>query len=91
MGAPHMEVIDRDGEDRYVFLHPSEWSQDDLKAYLELLSIVVEHCYGADSSKIWALDLRNGVEIKWRSSSRIRRRCESAAKLYGRLIRLLED
>ena len=91
VGAPHLEVEDKKGRKRYVVLLPSEWPQDDLKAYLELLAILIEECYGEDSSSLWPMDLRNGVDIKWRTGSRIRRRCESAARLYGRLIDLLEE
>jgi hypothetical protein len=91
LGAPHFETEDSEGRDRYVLLVPGEWSQDDLKAYLELLAIILEACYGAGSEDLWIFDLKNCKEIKWKSSPRIRKRCENAAKLYGRLIQLLEE
>jgi hypothetical protein len=86
IGAPHLQVIDTTGASRYIVLLPGTWEPDDLKAYLELLSIVVEQCFGPETGTLWPLDLKKGVDIKWRSSTRMRQRCENAAKLYNRLM-----
>lgn len=90
-GGPHFEVVDKHGKKRHVFLHAAKWSSDDLAAYLELLGIVIEGCYGGDSSSMWVLDLRNGKEIKWKPKARVRNRCKGAAKLYARLVRAMES
>ncbi len=90
-GGPHFEVIDQKGNKRHVFLHAANWSGKDLAAYLELLGIVIEDAYGGDSSSLWVFNLRTGKEIKWRSSSRVRNRCEGAAKLYARLVKAMEN
>jgi len=55
------------------------------------LGIVIEDAYGGDSSSLWVFNLRTGKEIKWRSSSRVRNRCEGAAKLYARLVKAMEN
>jgi hypothetical protein len=86
-GGPHFEAVDQRGRKRQVFLHAAKWSRNDLAAYLELLGIVIEDSYGGDNTSLWVSDLKNGREIKWRSSSRVRNRCSGAAKLYMRLVK----
>lgn len=90
-GGPHLEVVDQAGKKRHVFLHAANWAKEDLDAYLELLGIVIEARYGGDSSSLWALDLREGKEIKWQPKTRVRKRCTNAAKLYVRLVSAVED
>jgi hypothetical protein len=90
-GAPHFEVDDARGRRRHVFLHAANWDDDDLAAYLELLGVIVEQCYGGDSSSLWIMDLRNGTDIRWKSKSRMRKRCSATAKHYLRLVRALES
>jgi hypothetical protein len=85
-GAPHFEAVDDRGKTRHVFLHAAKWTGKDLSAYLELLGIIVEEDFGGDLSSIWVMDLRGGKEIRWRSSARVRKRCQAAAKLYARLV-----
>jgi hypothetical protein len=85
-GAPHLAVTDTDGRMRHVFLHAAKWSADDLAAYLELLGIIIDEDYGGDTSSLWVMDLRAGEDVRWRSSSRIRRRCSDTARLYVRLV-----
>jgi hypothetical protein len=84
-GTPHFQVTDKDGETRYVFLHPSNWTEESLKAYLELLSFVVEATFGAPATSIWHMDLRSGRVSKYGSSKRIRQRCVDAARHYARV------
>ena len=84
-GAPHFHVTDKSGEDRYVFLHPSNWAEDDLKAYLELLSVTVEKSFGEPPTSIWHMNLRSGLVSKYRSSKRVRQRCVDAARHYARV------
>lgn len=46
LGTPHFSVKDDLREEtRYVYLHASKWPEDDLKAYLELLAVVVAAKY----------------------------------------------
>jgi hypothetical protein len=82
-GAPHFQVTDKEGETRYVFLHASNWTEENLKAYLELLSFVVETTFGAPATSIWHMNLRSGRVSKYRSSKRVRQRCVDAARLYA--------
>jgi hypothetical protein len=84
-GSPHLEVTDGNGEVRYVFLQASDWKEDQVKAYLELLAVVVERTFGQPASSIWHVNLRNGRVAKHRPSKRVRRRCEEAARHYGRI------
>lgn len=89
-GGPHFHVKDKDGEDRYVFLHPSNWTEADLKAYLELLSVMVEISLGEPSTSIWHMNLRSGLVSKYRSSKRVRQRCVDAARHYARVFHRVE-
>jgi len=49
--------------------------KDDLKAYLELLAVIIANRFGAPPKSLWCMDLRTGQDFKWRSSTRIRARC----------------
>jgi len=90
-GLPHLSATDAKGETRYVYLHASKWDEDDLKAYLELLSIIVEDRFGAGSESIWCMDLRTGKDFKWKTSPRMRTKCVNAARLYARLIEAMQS
>jgi|SRR5208282_130705 len=90
-GLPHFSAKDSRGEMRYVYLHASKWAEDDLKAYLELLSIIVEDKFDAPSAAIWCMDLRTGQDYKWKSSTRMRAKCVNAARLYARLIQAMQS
>ena len=84
-GAPHLEVTDKDGESFYVFVSAAKWPEQDLKAYLELLSIVVQSEFDASPSSIWHMDLRRGGVSKYRPSMRVKKRCADAAQHYARI------
>jgi len=84
-GTPHFEVTDRNGESRYVFLQASDWKEDEVKAYLELLAVVVEKGFGESASSIWHMNLRTGRTVKHHSSKRVRGRCAEAARHYRRI------
>jgi len=84
-GGPHFQAKDRSGVDRYIFLHASVWSEEDLKAYLELLSVVVEEAFGEAPESVWHMDLRAGLVAKHRRSKRVRRNCSDAARHYARV------
>jgi hypothetical protein len=86
LGLPHFSATDSNGRDRYVYLHASKWQDDDTKAYLELLSVVIEDKFAGSPDSLWCMDLRTGSDLKWRSSARLRSRCANAARLYARLI-----
>lgn len=89
-GQPHFSVKDKSGETRFVYLHASKWDEDDLKSYLELLSIIVADRFSAPSTSIWCMDLRTGADYRWKSSPRIRTRCVNAARLFARLIEAMQ-
>ena len=88
LGLPHFSVSDSRRAQRYVHLHASKWHEEDLKAYLELLSVATEKRFKEPPEAIWCMDLRTGKDIKWRSSSRMRTRCGNAARHYARLMRV---
>jgi hypothetical protein len=90
-GVPHFSAKDSTGEVRYVYLHASKWAEQDLKAYLELLSIIIADRFDAGSRTIWCMDLRTGKDYKWKSSPRMRARCVHAARLYARLIEAMQS
>jgi hypothetical protein len=90
-GGPHVEVVDSEGRSRHVFLHAAKWSAQDLAAYLELLGVIIEADYGGDPASLWVMDLREGEDISWRPSSRMRRRCKDTARLYFRFVKAMGD
>jgi hypothetical protein len=85
-GAPHLHVKDKRGRDRYVFLRASLWNEDNLKAYMELLGVVVENTFGAGPENIWHMDLRSGRVTRHRPSKRVRANCVDAARHFARVL-----
>lgn len=85
-GSPHFIATDNKGASRFAFLLASKWDEDALKAYLELLSVIIVERFNGSANSIWCMDLRSGQDFKWKSSSRIRARCEKTANLYARFI-----
>ena len=90
-GLPHFSATDVKGDMRYIYLHASKWGDDDLKAYLELLSVIVGDKFNAPPSAIWCMDLRSGKDYRWKSSPRMHTRCVNAARLYARLIEAMQS
>lgn len=90
VGTPHLIVTDLDDRERYVFLHASLWDDNDLKAYLELLSFIVEQRFGAGPEDLWCMNLKTAKDVKWRPSKLTRSRCAKAAKLYAQLLKAME-
>jgi len=89
-GGPHIEIMDRRGKRRFVYLHPSrDWSVEEKLAFCELLLLIVKHKYGAEAPELWFFDLSEGELIVCRQSrSTIRKRCERTAQM---LRVLMED
>jgi hypothetical protein len=81
IGGPHFSVIDAGGRERYVYLHPSRWKDQEVTAFCELLTVVAERRFRADARDIWFLDLRRGERVPWTAPKRlVRRKCQSAAE-----------
>jgi hypothetical protein len=81
-GAPHMQVRDLKKRNRFVFLYASNWEESELRAYLELLTIVIEDKYRGKASDLWCMNLRDGELVEWKKSAKlIRRSCVEAAQL----------
>jgi hypothetical protein len=89
IGGPHFLATDRDNRERYVFLHAALWDQENLRTYLQLLSIVVEERFNSSGESIWCMNLRSGRDEKWRPGTRIRSRCSKAAQLFARLVKAM--
>ena len=89
LGLPHLRVTDDKGGSRYVHLHAAQWEPEDLKAYLELLSVIVENRFKKHADAIWCMDLKSGRDFKWQSRPRMRTKCVKAARLYARLIKAM--
>lgn len=86
VGGPHFSVIDKEGNERFVYLHPSRWTDTQVTAFCELLTIVCEKRFGAKARDIWFLDLRIGERLAWTKSKRlVRRKCEIAAEFLATL------
>lgn len=88
-GAPHFIAEDQDGNTRFIFLHAAKWSDEQVKIYLQLLSVIIEKKYGGAAEQIWCMSLKNGKTIKFKGSARVLSRCADAAKHYARLAQLL--
>jgi len=89
VGTPHLFVTDQNERQRYVFLHAATWDEEDLKAYLELLSVILQQRFQAAPDSIWCMNLKSGKDVRWRASSRTRQRCAKAARLYARLVQTM--
>lgn len=82
IGGPHFSVVDANGRERYVYLHPSKWDPEEELAFCELLTVIAENRFDANARDVWFLDLRSGKKAHWTSSKRlVRRKCERAAEL----------
>ena len=91
LGSPHMEVIDHRGRTRHIYLCCGSRKDPDLKAYLQLLSVIVRKQYGGSTDSVWCLDLRTGEEFKWKPGPRMEARCRRTANLYDRFIKTMES
>lgn len=81
IGGPHFSVLDAKGQEEYVYLHPSQWTDEQIAAFCELLTLVLERRYNSGARNLWFLDLREGERVPWpRSKKLIRRKCERAAE-----------
>jgi hypothetical protein len=86
VGGPHFSVLDKDGAERFVYLHPSKWVENQVTAFCELLTVVCERRFEAKARDIWFLDLRIGEKVPWTNSKRlVRRKCENAADFLATL------
>jgi hypothetical protein len=81
IGGPHFSVHDIDGDERYVYLHPSNWKEEEVYAFCELLTVVLEGRWDANARDVWFLDLRSGQRVRWNTSKKlVRRKCRQAAE-----------
>lgn len=90
-GLPHFSTTDNKGNTRYIYVHASKWDDEDLKAYLELLAIIIREKLDAPSTSLWCMDLRTGKDYKWKTSLRMHARCVNAARHYARLIAAMQS
>lgn len=90
-GNPHLEVVDESGADRFVMLHAADWEANELRAYLDLLSFIINKRFSKGPSSIWCMNLRTGKDEIVRESARLRSKCEGAARLYGRFVAAMES
>lgn len=82
IGGPHFSVNDSSDREKYVYLHPSRWKNQEVAAFCELLTVVVEKRFDSSARDVWFLDLREANRIMWGNSRKlIRRKCEKAAEL----------
>lgn len=86
IGGPHFSVLDKRGRGKFVYLHPSNWKEEQTEAFCELLTVVLEKRFDAAADALWFLNLRSGERLPWpKSKPRVRRKCEQAARLLARL------
>lgn len=82
-------AAERTGAEEFVFLLAADWTPDDLQAYLEILSMILSRRYGRNLQIVCA-DARNGKVSKFKSRTRMRKRCEDALKHYARVANSLK-
>lgn len=81
IGGPHFSVTDASGQEKWVYLHPSKWAEEEIVSFCELLTVVGEKRFKAVARDIWFLDLRTGKKVPWTASKKlVRRKCEKAAE-----------
>jgi hypothetical protein len=81
IGGPHFSVTDAGGKEKWLYLHPSKWTDEEVTAFCELLTVIGEKRYKSNARDIWFLDLRTGERVPWTSSKKlVRRKCEKAAE-----------
>ena len=86
VGGPHFSVVDKTAHTKFIYLHPSNWKEQQTDAFCELLTVVLEKKFQAGARDLWFLDLRTGERLRWpKSKPRVRRKCEQAARLLARL------
>jgi hypothetical protein len=72
-------------------LHAADWEVNELRAYLDLLSFLINKRFNKAASSIWCMNLRTGKDEIVRESVRLRAKCEGAARLYGRFVSAMES
>jgi hypothetical protein len=86
IGGPHFSVVGKAAQTKFVYLHPSNWRNEQTEAFCELLTVVLDKRFDANARDLWFLDLRSGKRRSLpKSKPRVRRRCEQAARLLARL------
>jgi len=81
IGGPHFSVKDKNDQLKFIYLHPSRWTEEQINAFCELLAVVAEKRFKSEAKHVWFLDLRNGKRIPWPSSKKlVRKKCERAAE-----------
>jgi hypothetical protein len=84
IGGPHFSIADRAGNTKFVYLHPSNWKDEQVQVFCELLTVIIEKRFQAVAADLWFLDLRGQVRLPWpKSKQRLRRKCEQTAKLLA--------
>lgn len=72
-GSFHFRVRDNEGNSRLVFAHASGWDEQEVDAYLELLTLISEERHAGNRDDVWFLDLYNNRRIPTRTPFRRRR------------------
>lgn len=81
IGGPHFSVLDDRNRKRYVYLHPSRWKEEEVAAFCELLTVIVEGRFNSEAASLWFLDLRAQRRHPWTASRKlVRRKCLTAAE-----------
>jgi hypothetical protein len=81
VGGPHFSVKEKSDQEKLVYLHPSRWTEEQVGAFCELLTVVAEKRFHSEAKHVWFLDLRNGERVPWNASRKlVRKKCEKAAE-----------
>jgi len=81
VGGPHFSVREKSDQEKLVYLHPSRWTDEQVTAFCELLTVVAEKRFHSEAKHVWFLNLRNGERVPWNASKKlVRKKCEKAAE-----------
>jgi len=87
-GRFHATVEDTGGDARHLYIQAASWSDDETKAFRELLAILAEERHGSPRSAVWFVDLGRGEISRLPAAyKRLRSDLEKTVKLMARFTR----
>lgn len=89
-GRFHLKVEDTRGATKLIYLHASEWDDDETRAFIELLTILAEEQHCGSRGMVWFIDLVDGaVQPVPRTYKRVRKELVRTSQLLSRFESLM--
>jgi hypothetical protein len=91
-GRFHAAIDDEEGTRRHVYLHAASWTEEEVIAFVELLSIVAEQRHGSAREAVWFVDLTRGrIVYPPKNYKRLRQGLGKTVALLGRLTKAAQQ